>query len=65
MPKVRHVKLADNDKIIEFRFSCPASLRGKVVERLREFEYDRSAVMCSFLEEWLKQTDDLVRAVKK
>ena len=53
-------KASKQDKIIEFRFSCPSSLRGRMVKRLKEFQYDRSDVMCSFLEEWLKQTEMMI-----
>ena len=61
MARIRHIKVADNDTVIEFRFNCPASLREKVISRLKEVKCDRSSVMCAFLEEWLKQTDSILK----
>lgn len=54
-------KSADTDKIIEFRFNCPYSLREKMIKRLKELNFDRSEVMCEFLEEWLNETQTLVK----
>ena len=51
----------DTDKIIEFRFNCPYSLREKMIKRLKELNFDRSEVMCEFLEEWLNETQTLVK----
>ena len=65
MPRVRHIQVDKNDHVIEFRFKCPASLREKVIERLREIRYDRSSMMCTFLEEWLKQTEVLLEKESK
>lgn len=52
-------KKSSEDKIIEFRFNCPFSLREKVIKRLKELSFDRSEVMCEFLEEWLSETEKL------
>lgn len=65
MPRIRHIQVDKDDHVIEFRFKCPASLREKVIERLKEIRYDRSSMMCAFLEEWLKQTEVLLEQEKK
>ena len=54
-------KKSADDKIIEFRFNCPFSLREKMINRLKELNFDRSEVMCEFLEEWLNETSTLVK----
>jgi len=54
-------KSSAKDKIIEFRFNCPHSLREKMIKRLKELNFDRSEVMCEFLEEWLNETQELVK----
>lgn len=54
-------KKNDDDRIIEFRFNCPFSLREKMIKRLKELNFDRSEVMCEFLEEWLNETKTLVK----
>lgn len=54
-------KSSENDKVIEFRFNCPYSLRERMIKRLKELNFDRSEVMCEFLEEWLNETEQLTK----
>lgn len=52
---------AEQEKLIEFRFNCPYYLREKMIKRLKELNFDRSEVMCEFLEEWLNETEFLLK----
>lgn len=54
----KHAGSEKTEKKVEFRFHCTYDLRQRMNLRLQELGLERGDVMVSFLEEWLKQTDE-------